>query len=708
MSPSGFNIRSRRSQASIRVLSLTPSGVSTNSVLNYILDDLVSCSTRGVECIDAFGDKVRVYIDVMGYLGDYPASSSVIDVGGHTSNAPCTHCSFHVSRDFLSSKYAFTTSVHSCNTSYRRTQHRMSSIRKIRLKKDHRKLLGLKLFRGSNVNNLNQAPLLKLAELYNNALTLLSSDPLPPFQLHPKDGYSLNVVAPDHLITGLFTGILTCTFLHIDDDTKSGQLDTLLRESLSLFGFQSQSRIVTKKKKKKLVTGLTMSMLYSILIVLPSALEAIGLFESIPTRKLIINLHRFCSLAFWWPDYSADGEHAWTLVHGSQMSQYHKSLYLLASNFVKSVESYSSQYPDYAKFVDRPNTHRLLELALHTIPMFDNVNYVCELVFESTHQPLKFFLSRNHTAKSHIYSVQLMLARDWLVRIWSLWQIFNSKEESASTKRFAMTGLFRMFGGSLMESINWNSDQHQAAFATLSNHISDLLSTTAEGRLQKWYDDTVMRYETVSMWEVLPLTKKQVLLDPQHDFLKKCMSFLVTICHIPSSAFKLGTTSLLRRKYGKSGSGSHERLVVGDVIQLLLPDDASKLKFLDASVSPKGTPYFFVIGGFIRHSKECSWAIIRPCVLDESATVSQLPMPASSPPFIRITTTPFYTSSFSTVQFVRLSSVVRKVGCFHNCAAKGQCTFSNRSSFAVHSHSTTDGGSFLLISRSLGYPPRRS
>ena len=41
MSPAGFNIRSRRMQASIRTISLTPPGVTTNFILDYIIEDLV-------------------------------------------------------------------------------------------------------------------------------------------------------------------------------------------------------------------------------------------------------------------------------------------------------------------------------------------------------------------------------------------------------------------------------------------------------------------------------------------------------------------------------------------------------------------------------------------------------------------------------------------------------------------------------------------
>ena len=49
MSPLGLHIRSRRSQTSIRTLSLTPTGVSTNFVLDYISPDSVNGCINGFQ-----------------------------------------------------------------------------------------------------------------------------------------------------------------------------------------------------------------------------------------------------------------------------------------------------------------------------------------------------------------------------------------------------------------------------------------------------------------------------------------------------------------------------------------------------------------------------------------------------------------------------------------------------------------------------------
>ena len=107
MSPAGFSDPSRRSQTSIRVTSLTPPGVSTNMVLDYCIEDLVTGSLEGFDCVDPFVNSVKCFFDIIGFLADYPVSSAAVDVLGHTANTPCTHCTFTLLKSLLRSRFAF-------------------------------------------------------------------------------------------------------------------------------------------------------------------------------------------------------------------------------------------------------------------------------------------------------------------------------------------------------------------------------------------------------------------------------------------------------------------------------------------------------------------------------------------------------------------------------------------------------------------------
>lgn len=125
---------------------------------------------------------------------------------------------------------------------------------------------------------------------------------------------------------------------------------------LSEYGFQSQSSLF-KSEKKKLVPGLIMSTLYCILTVLPSSMKALNIFDDHPAKRMISNMHRLFSLLFWWPHVSHDGQTAWNFVHGIHMNKYHRTLQVLAANFVKSVTSYNRSYPSLSTHVDKPNIH---------------------------------------------------------------------------------------------------------------------------------------------------------------------------------------------------------------------------------------------------------------------------------------------------------------------------------------------------------------
>ena len=83
MTPAGFSVKSKRSQKTIRTLAVTPSGVSSNHILDFIIDDLVGGSLDGFPCTDPSGNAARCFFDIIGFVADYPASSGVVDVLGH-------------------------------------------------------------------------------------------------------------------------------------------------------------------------------------------------------------------------------------------------------------------------------------------------------------------------------------------------------------------------------------------------------------------------------------------------------------------------------------------------------------------------------------------------------------------------------------------------------------------------------------------------
>ena len=183
--------------------------------------------------------------------------------------------------------------------------------------------------------------MLKLAELKNDALT--ERENVPILAANPMEGYTLNWIVPDHVISGLFNGLLTIIFVQLPDNDAVDKLEISLRYSLSEFWFQNQT-VLFKRKGKKLVTVLSMPMLYCMPSVLPITLRVLGLFERHPAKKMLVHLNNLTSLPFWWPSLEVDGRIAWQFVHGYGMKVYHRALQLHVSNFVKSVNSFNKSY----------------------------------------------------------------------------------------------------------------------------------------------------------------------------------------------------------------------------------------------------------------------------------------------------------------------------------------------------------------------------
>lgn len=91
MLPHGLSQSKLRPKSSIRTISPTPVGVSTNEVLDIIIPEIIEGMTSGFSYIDSTFLRSKLYLEVTKIVGDYPASSEVVDVKKHSSGAPCTH-----------------------------------------------------------------------------------------------------------------------------------------------------------------------------------------------------------------------------------------------------------------------------------------------------------------------------------------------------------------------------------------------------------------------------------------------------------------------------------------------------------------------------------------------------------------------------------------------------------------------------------------
>ena len=164
--------------------------------------------------------------------------------------------------------------------------------------------------------------------------------------------------------------------------------------------------------------------------------------------------------------------------------------------------------------------------------------------------------------------------------------------------------------------------------------------------------------------------------------------------------------ALLRRGYGSNTLSAHERLELGDVVQLLVKGGQEDFLMLDGMNADAGRPFYFVIGCFIKTRAGESWIVVKRCNFRCQRQVGQIP-DFNADPVLPVLTPNMYDSPLR-LQFIKLSYCVRKVGVQHDCSANNLCQFSTSSwRHLTHSETTLGGGRFFLHTRSFGYPPRR-
>ncbi len=198
----------RSSASAVRVICLTPPGVKTSPVLKLIEDDLVQGVTEGFVDVDADGVRRRIFLDLVGVLGDTPALNEVLDVLGHTSNACCHLCRFvRHSATLVGSRYADTIS-YGLQTQSGRSFWVHRALRDCYAREETCRLLGLK-----DTTPTGSHPLHSLMRAFSEA-----QDRIPETSNGVRvvpgiiDPYRCSFVAPDHLLTGHLRDCLNLAF----------------------------------------------------------------------------------------------------------------------------------------------------------------------------------------------------------------------------------------------------------------------------------------------------------------------------------------------------------------------------------------------------------------------------------------------------------------------------------------------------------------
>lgn len=101
---------------------------------------------------------------------------------------------------------------------------------------------------------------------------------------------------------------------------------------------------------------------------------------------------------------------------------------LVASYYLESIRIFPSCMKKRLKFgcicsytirrLDRPSTHRFLELCLHSMPLYGHKRIIFDLTFDTDHQTLESGISKCTSRSSHHSAVHQVLAKNWFSRIY--------------------------------------------------------------------------------------------------------------------------------------------------------------------------------------------------------------------------------------------------------------------------------------------------
>lgn len=265
--PLSTGLRSRRCGTSIRTISLTATGFSTNEVLDFIIPDLLKGATEGFKTYDAAGEKVLMFIKVIGFKGDYPEASKVLGVLIHSARTPCTVCTFRHLTAITLSRFGYSTLIHSLNSGFGRSFRKCLSLRSCNLSTKSVKYFGMVQGSIGDIDEFRRWPLFKLACALDavRASVSLTKDEKPVINVD-FDPYSRNFVAPDHLLAEIGKYLLEFIFLTITSAQTRSKLDLLLFIYLKRLGLGIHASLFNPQRH--VLNFISMSTVYALLTVI--------------------------------------------------------------------------------------------------------------------------------------------------------------------------------------------------------------------------------------------------------------------------------------------------------------------------------------------------------------------------------------------------------------------------------------------------------
>ena len=449
--PAGLRHQSRASSTCVRTLTVAPHGLDTNRVLSYIVDDIVDGTVYGIDTIDAYGRKVKLFLDTPGLLADTPAQTAANDLRGHTANSYCGYCSTRKRKGLQTPPICFTSNDHCRRHSLVRSDERMQEIRATDVHPEVQKHIGTTCAtEEESLERISAQLAINLqSNIHNSILNKEGNNTVDFFY----DSYQSAAVVPDHMFKDLIGNVLNVCLNAMPDDEVRSHIDDLICHAIRSNNFHSIDTILSRDKHGKYtgINNLKTSALLCVCLFAAPILKQYGDHcreggekENHPNNTTAIaesregitrensyaiaeneesdnhpfylptQLQEIISLAYWCPQYSQNFDADIHYVFGKDEKPcgYFGDLQCLASEYIAKIRSYYMRKGTDATILDKPNAHRLIEFAQHTIPTYGHALNVSEMVLEQAHRNFKGWLEVNTNPGSPITSVELDLAKD--------------------------------------------------------------------------------------------------------------------------------------------------------------------------------------------------------------------------------------------------------------------------------------------------------
>lgn len=723
--PLGIPPNWRTTRTAVHLLGLTPPGISTNQVLLSIIDDIVKMTTEGADGWDPDGNLVKIFIDIVGFIADYPAITHTLDVMGHNATAPCSLCTFRRQLMNNRTKYGYSTNIHAECTSDLRCWERHEALRSSGISAMGLQRLGMSSAckASTEISPLNE--LRKALEGSRHHIPRNEKGELVVSGIF--DPYRSSYVAPDHLFSGLATSALHCCFLLLPNDQARRSVDLSICANLRDNGLVRQSQIYNISGKK--LHSMTISGTYCVLSVaiysFPAALSALScIADDIFWNALQIlrDLQYLIAKTFWWPLIHIDGETAFERVRGKNRESWQSYLQLKAMNYVNSVDKLKRKMfesgngnTEAVNVMDKPNLHRLIELYKHAIPAFGHIRHFMELVFEAAHQPLKRCVQRSNHHNAHLSAVEHVLSNDWQFRLGVLQYLMRSPDDRKASQ--SKKGLLRLLLGTEIYQLSRENEEHARFLYEISAKLGRVFIEKLQNELLRddksicymldgkvsWvashvvHDHNIERYYK-HMGTLLPmsglLSHVQRILDLH---LPKRNNSTITRTNEASKLFLYRNARRVYKidKIQSQKTGSHDVIFSGCVVQAMVcKKDLCADIISPISSSSTKHPWncdllmevLYVVIAVVQRRIEGPLAVVVKCNFIQDKVCLNRPL------------------SFDGLQLLMLGDGIRRVGIYHKCT-RG-CKLDICRGIVVHQKGLLEGGIFHFQRRSDGYPPR--